>query len=227
MKSETRSVYSRRVVDRSAAIHPGRILQCFDHFVIDLRGPDSAAYFTVYAVEYSPDLGTGHVAFLRTRAHDGTERDLTLTDTPDMARRMQARLLAMLQTKDMSRGIGTSLEQEPIEAVFHRGPWTENGVSWRIHTIDNSEIDARWEQPEPPIWTAAPAGTFTDERDIVGMLAGFGAADLRIDGVPVPGAPWPDPWWEGRLGRPFSSTHVALAESSMTPGGGWWDELKG
>ena len=42
---------------RVASVHPGRILQCFDHFVIDLRGEGrQAAYFTVYAVEYSPEL---------------------------------------------------------------------------------------------------------------------------------------------------------------------------
>ena len=65
-----------------AALHPGRVLQCFDHFVIDLHGEGGqAAYFTVYAVEYSPELGTGHVAFLRTREADGQELDLVLDRT--------------------------------------------------------------------------------------------------------------------------------------------------
>ncbi|MBM4409122.1 MAG: hypothetical protein FJ038_11140 [Chloroflexi bacterium] len=102
--------------DRRAPLHPGRILQCFDHFVIDLRGPAGsreAAHFTVYAVEYSPELGTGHVAFLRIRGADPQDDfDLALTDTPDMARRMQERLRRMTATVDMSRGSGSATELE-------------------------------------------------------------------------------------------------------------------
>lgn len=228
MESPTRSVYSRRVGDRPAAIHPGHIQHCFDHFVIDLHGTEgSAAYFTVYAVEYSPELGTGHVAFLRVRHADGVDHDLTLTDAPGMARRMQARLRRLSATVDMSRGVGTSLEQSPLPADFQRGPWTAEGVSWRIRGADGTAVDARWEQPEAPIWTAAMAGTFTQERDIVGTLAGFGRASLVVDGARIVGEPWLDPWWERRLGRPFSSTHVALAEASLSPAGTWWDGLRG
>jgi hypothetical protein len=213
---------------RAAAIHPGRILQCFDHFVIDLRGDDgSAAYFTVYAVEYSPELGTGHVAFLRVRTARGSDTDLTFTDGPDMARRMQARLRRLRATTDMSRGVDTSLDQEPLAAAFRRGGWNESGVAWRIDADSGPAVEARWESPEPPVWTAAMAGTFAQERDIVGMLAGFNAASLVVDGIRVPGRPWLDPWWESRLGRPFSSTHVALAEASLTPAGTWWNGLQG
>ena len=51
---------------------------------------------------------------------------------------------------------------------------------------------------------------------------------LRIDGDRIPGEPWHDPLWEPRVGRPFSSTHVALAESSLEPAGpAWWDGLRG
>jgi hypothetical protein len=217
------------VTERAAPIHPGRIIQCFDHFVIDLRAPDgSAAYFTVYAVEYSPELGTGHVALLRTRDADGRELDLTLTDAPDMARNMQARLGAMETGKvDMSRGIGTSLSQEPLPAKFTRHAWTAAGVGWTIDASNGPTIEARWLDPSEPIWTAAMAGTFTPTRDILGMLAEFGAASLLIDGDAVPGEPWHDPWWEPRVGRPFSSTHVALAEASLTPAGSaWWQGLE-
>jgi hypothetical protein len=217
-----------------AAIHPGRVLQCFDHFVADLRGDDGAdgpgAYFTVYAVEYSPELGTGHVAFLRVRgagaAGSTDDLDLTLTDNPALAHNMQARLRRMLVSTDMSRGIGTRLDQEPIPARFQRLPWTAAGVGWQIDGDGvGPHIEARWTDGEAPIWTAAPAGTFTDERDILGMLAGFGRATVEIDGRAVPGEPFADPWWETRLGRQFSSCHVALAEASLEPGGGWWDTL--
>jgi hypothetical protein len=213
---------------RPAAVHPGRILQCFDHFVIDLRAPDgTAAYFTVYAVEYAPELGTGHVAFLRTHEAEGRELDLTLTDSPEMAARMQERLRHLTATRDVSRGIGTSLEQEAVLATFQRHPWTAERVGWTIRAASGTVIEAFWLQPEEPIWTAAMAGTFTPERDILGMLAGFAGAELRISNDLVPGAPWPDPWWTARLGRPFSSTHVALAEASLTPAGSWWDGLRG
>ncbi len=196
--------------------------------MIDLRASSgAAAYFTVYAVGYSPELGTGHVAFLRTRDAGGRELDLTLTDSADMAARMQARLRHLTTTRDVSRGIGTSLDQNAGAATFHRHPWTVDGVGWTIRAAGGPTIEARWTQPEEPIWTAAMAGTFTPERDIVGMLAGFDGADLQIDGDLVPGDPWVDPWWERHLGRPFSSTHVALGESSLSPAGTWWDGLAG
>jgi hypothetical protein len=129
-------------------------------------------------------------------------------------------------TVDWSRGIGTSLDQAAEAATFRRLPWTAEGVGWTIECQGGPSIEAHWQQPDEPIWTAAMAGTFTDERDIVGMLAGFGAATLRIGDAWIPGRPWPDPWWERRLGRPFSSTHVALAEASLTPAGStWWEGL--
>jgi hypothetical protein len=218
------------VGERSAPIHPGRIIQCFDHFVIDLHASDGGAtYFTVYAVEYSPALGTGHVSFLRTRDSAGIDRDFTFTDRPDTARNMQARLRGMETAKvDMSRGIGTSLTQEPVMATFRRHPWTVDGVGWTIWPETGPRIEARWLAPQEPVWTAAMAGTFTPTRDILGMLAEFGEADLQIDGERVPGEPWHDPWWDARVGRPFSSTHVALAESSLEPAGAeWWDGLRG
>jgi len=214
-----------------AAIHPGRVLQCFDHFVADLRGDDGAAvYFTVYAVEYSPELGTGHVAFLRVRGSRSAEStgdlDLTLTDNATLARNMQARLRRMLVETDMSRGIGTRLDQDAIPARFQRLPWTAAGVGWQIDGEDAGlHIEAHWADGEAPIWTAAPAGTFTEERDILGMLAGFGEASVTIDGRAAAGRPYTDPWWESRLGRAFSSCHVALAEASLEPGGSWWDTL--
>lgn len=216
--------------DRAAPIHPGRILQCFDHFVIDLRGEGRAAtYFTVYAVEYSPELGTGHVAFLRARDTDPhADLDVTLTDTPDLARRMQTRLKRLIATVDVSRGIGTELDQEPVLARFERGRWTGTGVDWRIAPQDagTPEIEARWADGEEPVWTAAMAGTFTGERDILGVMAAFESASVRIGGWEAPGAPYHDPWWERRIGRPFSSCHVALAESSLTPAGSaWWGNL--
>jgi hypothetical protein len=167
------------------------------------------------------------VAFLRTRDASGSELDLTLTDAPAMASRMQARLRRLTATRDVSRGIGTSLDQPAVQAAFHRHPWTEEGVGWTVRADGGPTIESRWRAPEPPIWTAAMAGTFTPERDILGMLAGFGSAELTIDGDRVAGSPWQDSWWQRRLGRPFSSTHVALAETSLTPAGTWWDGLRG
>ncbi len=213
----------------AAGVHPGRILQCFDHFVIDLRGEGrSGTYFTVYAVEYSPELGTGHVAFLRLRGDDrADDLDLALTDTPELARRMQARLRRMLKTVDISRGSGspTELVQDPELARFERLAWTAAGVGWRIEREDGPTIEAEWRAPGEPFWAAAIAGTFTDERDILGVMAEFRAASVRIGDRAGPGSPYDDPWWEPRVGRTFSSCHVALAESSLTPAGSaWWGD---
>jgi hypothetical protein len=208
-----------------AAIHPGTVQQCFDHFVADLRAEGrEATYFTVYAVEYSPELGTGHVAFLRIQGRTADDdRDVTLTDAPDMATRMQARLRRLIATVDVSRGVGTRLDQVPLPSTFERLPWREAGVGWRIRAPGGPTIEAHWTNGTPPIWTAAVAGTFTPERDILGMLAEFDAVRVLVDGQLAPGRPYHDAWWESRLGRPFSSCHVALAEASLTPAGSWWD----
>ena len=181
-----------------AAIHPGRIQQCFDHFVADLRGDGrEATYFTVYAVEYSPELGTGHVAFLRIEGRTpDDDLDMTFTDTPEMAARMQARLRRMIATLDVSRGVGTRLDQVALPATFERLPWTDAGVGWHIRAEDGPTVEAHWTGGGAPIWTAAVAGTFTPERDILGMLAEFDSARVVVDGRVAPGRPYPDPWWE-------------------------------
>ena len=202
-----------------------------DHFVMDLRGEGRAGtYFTVYAVEFSRDLGTGHVAFLRVRGdRPEDDLDLTLSDTPEMARRMQARLRRLFTEVDFSRGIGTELDQEPVPARFERLPWSDEGVGWRLHPEAAATpplIEARWHAGQPPLYTTAMEGTLTQGRDIVGLMAPFDGATLRIGGRTAPGVPYRDPWWEPRLGRPFSSCHVALGEASLTPAGSaWWGGL--
>ena len=222
----------RDMTEHPAPVHPGRIIHCVDHFVMDLRGEGRVGtYFTVYAVEYSPAMGTGHVAFLRIRGEQpGEDLDLTLTDSPEMARRMQARLRRLFTEVDFSRGIGTELDQEAIPARFERLPWTDEGVAWRIRPDDGASaplIEARWHDGDEPFWLAGMEGAFTEGRDIAGMMAGFDGATLRIGDRIAPGAAYDDPWWESRLGRPFSACHVALAEASLTPAGSaWWGGLR-
>jgi hypothetical protein len=173
-------------------------------------------------VEFSPQLGTGHVAFLRMRdGRDADPIDLTLTDAPDMARRMQARLRSLLQEADMSRGIGTDLDGEPVLAAFERLPFTDQSAGWAIRAPD-VVVDARWIGPGPAAWMEGVAGTLTPERDILGVLIEFDTGSVTLNGRTGPGEPYDDPFWDARLGRRFRSVHVAMAETSLVPAGAWW-----
>ena len=67
-------------------IHPGRVIHVWDHFVLDLK-PETGAigFLSLYAIVYSPSLGTGHVALLAFDFGDG-RRDLLLGDDLSTAR---------------------------------------------------------------------------------------------------------------------------------------------
>lgn len=206
-----------------ARIHPGPVFHTMDHYVLDVRDPaGGAAYFTVYSIGHMPEVGTGHIAFLRVRTEQGeTPVDVTLAEDPAAGRRMQSRLRKLVATTDTSRGIGTDLESEPLVATFERLPWVDGRAGYRVRT-DDLVIEAEWSDGEEPIFVAAPRPSFHDGRDIVGTMIAFWAARLTVDGNAIAGEPYADEWWHRRLGRPFSSCHMSLGDTSMEPADGWW-----
>ena len=60
----------------------------------------------------------------------GRELDLTCTDAPEMAAAHAGPPAPIVASVDMSRGIGTSLDQAALPATFTRHPWTDAGVGW-------------------------------------------------------------------------------------------------
>ncbi len=76
-------------------------------------------------------------------------------------------------------------------------------------------ITATWGTPDPPFWVSAPAGTFHPTRDYVTTMISYWRASLVVDDTPISGQPYDHTVWRQRLGRSFSSCHIALAETAI------------
>ena len=82
---------------KTATIHPGSVIHCWDHLVITLRDEAGAqtGFLSLYAIAYSASLGAGHVALIDVSSSDGGPYAATLTDDLGLGRRQQDRLQAM------------------------------------------------------------------------------------------------------------------------------------
>ncbi len=119
--------------ERLAKLHRGRVVHCWDHFVIGLRaGVADETTLSLYAISYSPTLGSGHVAFLDVA--DGPV--LAWEDTPGLGSRMQARF------RDIALP-GRSVEAAVESARFERRPMTSEGFGFSIRSA-RSTLEARW-----------------------------------------------------------------------------------
>lgn len=211
-------------VERLAMVHPGAVHHVMDHYVMDITTSDGAVstYLSVYSIAFMPEAGAGHVAFLRIRDASGALNcDYVIAESVELGFRMQQRLRRILRTSDISMGIGPNLEVEPIVGSFQRQPWDDDGPAYVVST-DSIVIAAKWLQAGTTQWVAAPRGSLHHERDIVGTMIPFWNVELTVDGAPIPGVPYEDPWWVRRLEVPFSSTHVSLGDTALEPGGHWW-----
>ena len=57
---------------KTATIHPGSVIHCWDHLVITLRDEAGAqtGFLSLYAIAYSASLGAGHVALIDVTSSD-------------------------------------------------------------------------------------------------------------------------------------------------------------
>jgi hypothetical protein len=195
-----------------AVIHPGAVIHCWDHLVITLRdGPGNVetGFISLYAIAYSASLGAGHVALFEAPSGPGGGFAATLTDDLGLGARQQARLIGMGEPR-------AALREPPVKASFERQPYGADGFGFRITTADH-EIEARWEETDPPFWVDGQNGGFHDSEDIWALMVGARRARLIVDGVGLPGAPFEDDVWTPKLGRSLSSAHGAFAEVRVQP----------
>jgi hypothetical protein len=197
-----------------AIIHPGAAIHCWDHLVITLRdGPDGAetGFISLYAIAYSASLGAGHVALVEAPSAGRGGFVATLTDDLGLGRRQQARLIQMADPRG-------ALRTPPIKATFERIPYGVDGFGFRLATPDH-EIEAHWDETDPPFWVDGQNGGFHDSEDIWALMVGARRARLIVDGTAMPGAPFEDDAWMPKLGRTLSSAHGAFAEVRIQPVG--------
>ncbi|MBX3029791.1 MAG: hypothetical protein KF809_06500 [Chloroflexi bacterium] len=189
-----------------ARSHPGEVLHVWDHFVLTLRAGQASTTLSLYAITWSPEVGTGHVAIL-----SGTDRPTTIyQDQPGIGERMRRRLLAI-----GSPAAGLA-EASTVDAIIERHPVQDDTMGFAINSAAGV-LEATWASLRPPVWTLGPAPAFWEREDIWAVMIEADAARLTLDGVAVPGAPFPDDAWIPKVGRPLSSAHIALAEVRVKP----------
>ena len=193
-------------------IHPGTVVHAMDHLVLDLATPDGAiAYFTIYSVALMQDVGAGRVALLRVSTPDGV-LDRCFGETIGLAARMQRRLRTI-----RSEGTGVprvGVEHAPERATLRRSTTSNHGEHWMVQS-DDHVISASWSDPDPVFWLSAPAPAFHPTNDYVTTMISYRRAELIVDGTTVAGEPYAHEEWQRRLSRPFSSCHIALAETAI------------
>lgn len=193
-------------------IHPGTVIHVMDHLVLDLATPDGAiAYFTIYSLALMRDVGPGRVALLRVSTPDG-ELDRCFGETIGLAARMQHRLRSIRSKGGAVPGVG--VEPAPQRATVRRLTSSSHGEHWMVQS-DDHVISASWSEPDPAFSLSAPAPAFHPTNDYLTTMVSYRRAELVVDGTTVTGEPYPHEQWQQRLDRPFSSCHVALAETAI------------
>ncbi|MEX2422433.1 MAG: hypothetical protein WD990_00510 [Acidimicrobiia bacterium] len=183
-----------------------------DHLVLDIESDGSAsAYFTIYSLGHMRDVGAGRVALLRIVTGGGV-LDRCFSETPELGRRMQHRLRAIRADGGPAPEVGTT--GPPIRASIRRLQGSDDEERWVVESPEHA-VTVTWGAPEPPFWVSAPAGTFHPTRDYVTTMISYRQATLVVDDEQISGEPYDHAGWQQRLGKPFSSCHVALAETAI------------
>jgi hypothetical protein len=138
--------------------------------------------------------------------------DRCFGETIGLAARMQHRLRTIRSEGGSAPLVGA--DHPPAQASIRRLPTSGNAEHWIVRSDDHA-ITASWSDPEPPFWLSAPAPTFHPTRDYVTTMVSYQHAELVVDGTMVDGDPYVNDEWQQRLGRPFSSCHVAWAETAI------------
>jgi hypothetical protein len=193
-----------------AQIYPGRANLLMDHLQLGIRhgptlGNDPHFYLSLYVIEWSREMGSGHVALVRWSGPDGARIDMTLTDTPSLGRAQQENLRSVGYAR-------VDLTSEPRPASFIRSPIKEQDhVRYLISTI-GLEVEARWDGLGEAIFAFGPAPQRPERQETWSMLFEAETGYAAVNGQEVRGETYPMENWIPWLGRTLNSAHVARGE---------------
>ena len=151
-----------------ATIDPAAPNLLMDDLQLGLRSKgqvEPSFYLSLYAIPWSREIGTGHVALVRQRTADGAVTDRVLTDNPSLARALQAQLRAVGYSR-------VDLTGEPQPASFVRSPLKEQDHVRYLVAAVGLEIEARWDDLGEPMFALGPAPSGPRPADLVDALRG-------------------------------------------------------
>ena len=173
---------------RADALSQGPLLWSGEHWILYLRPPGSqvdSGQLSLYCAAYSP-AGQGTVAYIDIPGSEGLTA--VCTDNPD---------LADFITATMIRGSNNPFDRDlpQFPATFSRAGRIDRNPSWTIQSECHT-LTAAWQQLESPL-----VGPTTVNPDIVFTVLIFAAAGrMELDGMAVPGRPYPRDAWSKSLG---------------------------
>jgi hypothetical protein len=180
-----------------------------DHFILALKTDPArerpSFLLSLYWIGYELAGGPGHIAYLfADPAGSLPVSELVLTDDLALAEALRA---------------GTRPAQWPLQdpdlparlAAFERRALRPSGFAWTIQAHGGGSepavaIEARWEEIAPPVFASGPA---RGGNPIASMLLEARRAAVRVNGVEVPGAPFPNSIWHPWFGRTDVGSCVA------------------
>ncbi|MYA23376.1 MAG: hypothetical protein F4Z30_11555 [Gemmatimonadetes bacterium] len=188
---------------RSTSLSRGPLLWSGEHWILYLRPPGAEAdsgQLSLYCAAYSP-VGQGTVAYIDIPCSAGLTA--VCTDNPD---------LVDFIFDTMIRGSNNPFDRDLPQwrATFSRAGHIDRNPSWTIQSKHHT-LTATWEQLESPL-----VGPPTINPHIVFTLQIYAAAgQMQLNGVAVPGSPYPRDAWSKSLGQARSSCCFALAETMI------------
>ena len=181
----------------------GPLLWSGEHWILYLRPPGAEAdsgQLSLYCAAYSP-VGQGTVAYIDIPGFEGLT--VACTDNPD---------LADFISDTMIRGSNNPFDRALPQgrATFSRSGRINHNPSWTIQS-ESHTLTATWEQLESSL-----VGPPTINPHIVFTVLIFAAAgEMQLNGMAVPGSPYPRDAWSKSLGQARSSCCFALAETMV------------
>lgn len=171
------------------------------------------AYLSLYWIALTTEAGpaplSGHLAYLWVAgAGGGAPTCRVLTDSLALASGLAGRTSAV-------RWELPGAWPEPVRARFSRTASSPVAHTWRIEGDDGLVVEARWADLREPVF--ATGSTRDGLSEITTVLVSAGSGTLVLDGVAVPGAPFPDPIWTSWFGSEQSSCVMGLGETIHAP----------
>ena len=186
-----------------ATLSRGPLLWSGEHWILYLRPLGSqvdSGQLSLYCAAYSP-AGRGTVAYIDIPGSKGLTA--VCTDNPDLAD-----FITAIMIRGSKNPFDRDLPQRP--ATFSRAGHIDHNPSWTIQS-ESHILTATWEELESPL-----VGPPTINPYIVFTVLIFAAAgQMQLNGVAVPGIPYPRDAWSKSLGQARSSCCFALAETMI------------